>query len=152
MSGCVSRARCRTRATPCALLWRAPWFTAAAALTLAIGIGVNTAMFAVVYGVLIRPLPYADAERLHFLFQARSRVGRTRVTPLDFVDLHAQLRSMRTAAVVGNGFTFTGHGDPELAIGHLVSGEFFELLGVTPAWDGRLAAPTKPTATTMSSF
>ena len=115
------------------MLWRAPWFTAAAALTLAIGIGVNTAMFAVVYGVLIRPLPYADAERLHFLFQARPQIGRTRVTPLDFVDLHAQLRSMRTAAVVGNGFTFTGHGDAELAIGHLVSGEFFELLGVTPA-------------------
>ena len=115
------------------MLWRAPWFTAAAALTLAIGIGVNTAMFAVVYGVLIRPLPYADAERLHFLFQTSPRAGRTRVTPLDFVDLHAQLRSMRTAAVVGNGFTFTGHGDPELAVGHLVSGEFFELLGVTPA-------------------
>jgi putative ABC transport system permease protein len=115
------------------MLWRAPWFTAAATLTLAIGIGINTAMFAVVYGVLIRPLPYADAERLHFLFQASPRGGRTRVTPLDFVDLHAQLRSMRTAAVVGNGFTFTGHGDPELAIGHLVSGEFFELLGATPA-------------------
>ncbi len=115
------------------MLWRAPWFTAAAVLTLAIGIGVNTAMFAVVYGVLIRPLPYADAERLHFLFQTSPRVGRTRVTPLDFVDLHAALRSMRTAAVVGNGFTFTGHGDPELAIGHLVSGEFFDLLGVKPA-------------------
>ena len=115
------------------LLWRAPWFTAAAALTLAIGIGVNTAMFAVVYGVLIRPLPYAEADRLHFLFQSRPPAGRTRVTPLDFVDLHAQLRSMRTAAVVGNGFTFTGHGDPELAVGHLVSGEFFELLGATPA-------------------
>jgi predicted permease len=115
------------------MLWRAPWFTAAATLTLALGIGVNTAMFAVVYGVLIRPLPYADANRLHFLFQVSTRAGRTRVTPLDFVDLHAQLRSMRTAAVVGNGFTFTGHGDPELAVGHLVSGEFFELLGVTPA-------------------
>ena len=78
-------------------------------------------------------MPYVDAERLHFLFQARPQVGRTRVTPLDFVDLHAQLRSMRTAAVVGNGFTFTGHGDAELAIGQLVSGEFFDLLGVTPA-------------------
>jgi putative ABC transport system permease protein len=75
------------------MLWRAPWFTAAAVLTLAIGIGVNTAMFAVVYGVLIRPLPYADAERLHFLFQTSPRAGRTRVTPLDFVDLHPQLRS-----------------------------------------------------------
>jgi predicted permease len=128
------------------MLWRAPWFTVAAALTLAIGIGVNTAMFAVVYGVLIRPLPYADADRLHFLFQSNPR-GRTRVTPLDFVDLHAQLRSMRTVAIVGNGFTFTGHGDPELAVGHLVTGEFFNLLGVTPAL-GRTFGTSEETATT----
>ena len=114
-------------------LWRAPLFTVAATLTLAIGIGVNTAMFAVVYGVLIRPLPYADADRLYVLFQMSGRAGRTRVTPLDFIDLQAQVRSIRVAAVVGNGFTFTGHGDPELAIGHLVSGEFFNLLGVKPA-------------------
>src|SRR5262245_9451733 len=114
-------------------LWHAPLFTIAATLTLAIGIGVNTAMFAVVYGVLIRPLPYTDVDRLYMLFQTSGRAGRTRVTPLDFVDLHAQIRSMRVAAVVGNGFTFTDHGDPELAIGHLVSGEFFDLLGSKPA-------------------
>jgi predicted permease len=114
-------------------LWRAPLFTIAATLTISIGIGVNTAMFAVVYGVLIRPLPYADADRLYMLFQTSSRAGRTRVTPLDFVDLHAQVRSMRVAAVVGNGLTFTDKGDPELAIGHLVTGEFFDLLGSTPA-------------------
>jgi len=114
-------------------LWHAPLFTIAATLTLAIGIGVNTAMFAVVYGVLIRPLPYTDVDRLYMLFQTSGRAGRTRVTPLDFVDLHAQIRSMRVAAVVGNGFTFTDHGDPELAVGHLVSGEFFDLLGSTPA-------------------
>ena len=129
------------------MLWRAPWFTAAAVLTLSIGIGVNTAMFAVVYGVLIRPLPYADVDRLHFLFQSSPRAGRTRITPLDFVDLHAQVRSMRTAAIVGNGFTFTGHGDPELAVGHLVSGEFFDLLGVTPAL-GRTFGTAEEAATT----
>jgi hypothetical protein len=81
-------------------LWRAPLFTIAATATLAIGIGVNTAMYAVVYGVLIRPLPYAEADRLHMLFQTSGRAGRTRVTPLDFVDLQAQVRSMRIAAVV----------------------------------------------------
>jgi putative ABC transport system permease protein len=114
-------------------LWRTPLFTIAATLTLAIGIGVNTAMYAVVYGVLIQPLPYADADRLYVLFQTSGRVGRTRVTPLDFVDLQAQVRSMRVAGIVGNGFTFTGEGDPELAVGHLVSGEFFNLLGAKPA-------------------
>ena len=115
------------------VLWRTPLFTIAATLTLAIGIGVNTAMFAVVFGVLIRPLPYADADRLYLLFQTSGRAGRTRVTPLDFIDLQAQVRSMQVAGVVGNGFTFTGRGDPELAIGHLVSGEFFDLLGSKPA-------------------
>ena len=114
-------------------LWRAPLFTIAATLTLALGIGVNTAMFAVVYGVLIRPLPYADADRLYSLFQTSGRPERTRVTMLDFVDLQAQVRSMRVAGIVGNGFTFTGNGDPELAIGHLVSGQFFDLLGAKPA-------------------
>src|SRR5262245_18107996 len=114
-------------------LWRTPLFTIAAALTLAIGIGVNTAMSAVVFGVLIRPLPYADADRLYVLFQTGGRAGRTRVTPLDYVDLQARVRSMRVAAIVGNGFTFTGRGDPELAIGHLVSSEFFDLLGSKPA-------------------
>jgi len=114
-------------------LWNAPLFTLAATLTLAIGVGVNTAMFAVVFGVLIRPLPYTDADRLYMLFQTSDRAGRTRVTPLDFVDLQSQVRSIRVAAVVGNGFTFTGHGDAELAIGHLVTGEFFNLLGSKPA-------------------
>ena len=54
---------------------------------------------------------------------------------------------MRTAAIVGNGFTFTGHGDPELAVGHLVSGEFFDLLGVTPAL-GRTFGTAEEAATT----
>jgi hypothetical protein len=126
-------------------LWRAPLFTIAATLTLAIGIGVNTTMFAVVYGVLIRPLPYADADRLYLLFQTSARAGRTRVTPLDFVDLQAQVRSIQIAGVVGNGFTFTGQGDPELAVGHLASGEFFNLLGATPAL-GRTFGPADEAA------
>jgi len=128
-------------------LWRAPVFAIAATLTLAIGIGANTAMFAVVYGVLIRPLPYADVDRLYALFQTSGRAGRTRVTPLDFVDLQAQVHSMRIAGLVGNGFTFTGQGDAELAIGHLVSGEFFDLLGAKPAL-GRTFGPADEAAGT----
>ena len=115
-SGCVSRQRCRIWLAA-RTLWRAPLFIVATTLTLAIGIGINTAMFAVVYGVLIRPLPYADADRLYALFQMSGGAGRTRVTPLDFLDLQAQVRSIRLAGVVGNGFTFTGQGDPELQSG-----------------------------------
>src|SRR5262245_65576561 len=115
-TGCGSRRRCRTCVTPPGPCGGRPLFTIAATVTLAVGIGVNTAMFAVVFGVLIRPLPYADADRLYVLFQKNNRAGRTRVTPLDYVDLHASVRSMRVAAIVGNGFTFTGRGDPELGI------------------------------------
>ena len=114
------------------LLWRTPMFTIAAVLTLAVGIGVNTAMFGVVYGVLIRPLPYTDAERLQMVFQTSARGGRTRLAPLDFVDVNAQSRSFRSAGIVGNGFTLSGNGDPELVIGHLVTADFFDLLGTRP--------------------
>ena len=114
------------------LLWRTPMFTIAAALTLAVGIGVNTAMFGVVYGVLIRPLPYTDAERLHMAFQTSARGGRTRFAPLDFVDVNAQARTFSSAGIVGNGFTLSGNGDPELVIGHLVTADFFAMLGTRP--------------------
>ena len=128
------------------LLWRTPMFTIAAALTLAVGIGVNTAMFGVVYGVLIRPLPYTDAERLHMLFQTSARGGRTRLAPLDFVDVNAQARSFRSAGIVGNGFTLSGSGDPELVIGHLVTADFFDLLGTRPL-HGRTFGPAEAAAT-----
>jgi putative ABC transport system permease protein len=115
------------------VLWREPVFTAAAAATLALGIGVNTAMFGVLYGVLIRPLPYAEADRLFLIFQSRSGVGRTRVAPLDYLDIQQRTRAFMTAGIVGTGFTLTGSGDPELAIGQLVTGHFFGMLGVRPA-------------------
>jgi predicted permease len=115
------------------VLWRSPMFTAAAALTLALGIGVNTAMFGVLYGVVIRPLPYADADRLFMLFQSTPRAGRTRLAPLDYVDLQQSSRAFTTAGIVGTGFTLTGSGDPELVIGQLVTGNFFGLLGAQPA-------------------
>ena len=128
------------------VLWRSPMFTIAAGLTLAVGIGVNTAMFGVVYGVLIRPLPYTDAERLHNVFQTSPRGGRTRFAPLDFVDVNAQARTFRSAGIVGNGFTLTGSGDPELVIGHLVTAEFFDLLGTRPL-HGRTFGPAEAAAT-----
>jgi len=114
------------------VLWHAPVFTITAALTLALGIGVNTAMFGVLYGVLIRPLAYTDAERLFLVFQSRGGVG-TRVAPLDYVDIQQRTRAFTTAGVVGTGFTFTGGTDPELVIGQLVTGEFFGILGAQPA-------------------
>jgi len=115
------------------LLRRTPGFTAAAVLTLAIGVGANTAMFGVLHGVLIRPLPYPDAGRLFVLYETNARAGRTRAAPLQYVDWRQRSRAFAMAAHVGTGFTLTGGGDPELVIGQLAAGDLFDVLGVKPA-------------------
>ncbi len=115
-------------------LLRTPGFTVPAVLTLALGIGANTAMFAVVYGILLRPLPYPEANKLHLVFQSSETVGRTRAAPLDFIDWRERSRTFASmAAHVGTGFTLTGGADPELVIGQLVSAELFDVLGVRPS-------------------
>jgi putative ABC transport system permease protein len=110
-------------------------FAAVAVLTLALGIGATTAIFSVVNAVLIRPLGYADPDRLFIVSQiaADPSVGRIRMTPLDFVDFRERTRSFGAmAGHTGTGFTFTGDGDPELVIGQLVTAELFDVLGARP--------------------
>ena len=117
------------------MLRRSPALTAAATLTLALGIGANTGVFSVVDAVIVRPLPYPDPDRLLVLYQEHQRadVGRTRAAPLDFLDWRARSRSFASmAAHVGTGFTLTGGQEPELVIGQLVSVELFDVLGVRP--------------------
>lgn len=114
-------------------LLRTPGFAAAAVLTLAIGIGANTAMFAVVYGILLQPLPYPDADKLFTVFQTSESVGPTRAAPLDFLDWRERTRAFAgMAAHGGTGFTLTGGSGPELVIGQHVSAELFDVLGVQP--------------------
>jgi len=117
-------------------LARTPAFTLTAVLTLALGIGANTAMFSVVNAVLLRPLPFADPDRLVFVFSQNSRrnEGQMRVSALDFADWQREARSFdAVAAHVGTGFTFSGdEAAPELAIGQLVTQDFFRVLGVQP--------------------
>ena len=79
------------------LLWRDPGFTITAVLTLTLGVGANVAVFAVVNAVLLRPLPYADAERLVLLEHRDRRTGITKefIAMGDYVDLHAQADGIR---------------------------------------------------------
>ena len=116
-------------------LARTPTFTITAVLTLALGIGANTAMFSVVNAVLLRPLPFRDPDRLAMMFSvnAQRNVGQVRASALDFIDWRREARSFDAiAGHVGTGFTFTGDADPELAIGQLVTEDLFSVLGVPP--------------------
>ena len=118
-------------------LFRSPGFTLTAALTLALGIGVTSLMFSVVNAVLLRPLPYADPGNLMLVFNVNTNspdVNTMRASALDFDDYQARSQTFQAlAAYSGTGFTFGAPGEPELVIGHMVTPEFFRVLGVQPA-------------------
>jgi len=114
-----------------------PLFSAVAVLTLALGIGVNTAIFTVVQGVLLRPLPYPDPDRLMMLWTYNPRQGFDKDvgTYPNFEDWRRDSRSFeRMSAYFGASMTLTGSGDPAQVRGARVTHEFFETLGVTPGW------------------
>jgi putative ABC transport system permease protein len=113
-----------------------PGFSAAAILTLAIGVGATAAVFAVVDAVVLRPLPYPDADRLYALYEMNTRgnIGRTRATALNYFDWRDQATSFSgMAGHIGTGFTLTGRGDPQFTLGQLVTTNLLDVLQVTPA-------------------
>ena len=114
-------------------------FTMVAVTTLALGIGATTAIFSVVNGLLLRPLPYRDDQRLVMLGQSNRKTGVTRegVSPANFLDWHEQARSFKGVAAAEQwGFTLTDYGEPEAMRGWVVTKGFFEILG-TNALIGR---------------
>ena len=120
-------------------LVRSPGFTAVAVLTLALGLGANTAIFSLVHGILLRPLPYPEAERLAMVWLNNPGEGIDKDIasfPL-FADWRQQAKSFeRIVAYTGGGFTLTGRGEPEQLRGARVAAGFFPMLGV-PAAHGR---------------
>jgi predicted permease len=115
-------------------LARTPGFTLAVVLTLALGIGVNSAIFSVVYGVLLRPLPYASPERLVVLYGRYPQFGRTSTSLPDFQDWRAGSHAFeQLAARHQGGFILTGDGEPERVVADRVTSNFFTTLGVRPA-------------------
>jgi putative ABC transport system permease protein len=124
-------------------LARSPGFTACAILSLALGIGVNTAIFSVVYGVLLRALPYAHGDELLHLGQLPSAAQAENVnfSVPELRDLAAQSRAL--AGVVeyhSMPFTLLGRGEPDRAQIAVVSAGFFQLFGVQPV-RGRVFLP-----------
>ena len=120
------------------LLRRNPGFSAIAILTLAIGIGSNTAIFSIVNAVLLRPLPYAHPENLVMIWQALPQRGfaTVPVSEPDFAEFKNQSRSFSDLAAVfldKEDYNLTGSGTPERVAGMNVSANLFSFLGVKPA-------------------
>jgi len=117
-------------------LWRNPGFTLVAVLSLALGIGANAAIFSLVDAVLLRPLPFADPERLVMVWEEASFAGFPRNTPApaNYADWKAQNGVFEGMAALGDGsFNLTGDGEPEKVSAKSVTADFFPLLGVKPA-------------------
>src|SRR5499427_2144966 len=123
---------------------RMPGFSLAFILTLGLGIGANTAIFSVVNGVLLRPLPYPDADRIVHLRQAQTAAGIENVNfsfP-EVADYRAQSKTLDQFVEFGDWtFNVLGHGDPHRAQGGLVTANFFQMLGAR-ARLGRVLLPT----------
>src|SRR6266545_502361 len=114
-------------------LARNPAFTAVAVLTLALGIGVTTAIFSVVYGVLLRPLPYADPDRIVAIFELTSKGRPSALADPNFDDFRDQSRSFQAIAKYGGTLaTVSGASPPTRAIVGRVSPDFLKVFGVQP--------------------
>ena len=115
------------------MLAKNPGFTAVALLTLALGIGANTAIFSVVNGVLLRPLPYAEPGRLMTVYERSREFGQMSVAYPNFLDWRRENHSFTDiAAFRGDDFNFTGSGQPEHLRGEFVSASLLPVLGVNP--------------------
>src|SRR5438552_3705013 len=115
------------------VLRKSPGFAAVAVLTLALGIGANTAMFTVVNGVILKPLPYPHPDRLVMLWERQLSDGTLgTVAPANFVDWREQNHSFDKMAAIDPypDFILNGSGEPQRLTGAAVSSDFFSLLGV----------------------
>lgn len=116
-------------------LRKQPAFTCVVVLTLALGIGVNTAIFSVVNAVLLRPLPFPDSDQLVMVTMANPRLGGDNI-PLsvaDFLDWRAQNQVFQDlAAYADNWFSLTGDREPQRLKGVWVTAGFFSTLRATP--------------------
>jgi putative ABC transport system permease protein len=116
-------------------LARHPGMAAVAIITLALGIGANTAIFSVVNAVLLRPLPYPAADRLVQVWETdRERGGDGPVSPANYLDVRESSRTLDDVAAYGySSFIVTGGAQPQRLVGAEVTPSFFDVLGAAPA-------------------
>jgi hypothetical protein len=114
-------------------LTRNPGFTCVAVLTIALGIGANSAMFSVVQGVILAPLPFPEPDRLVFLWQNRPGVPQLEASYPNFEDWQRTSRSFSSmSAIAFHNFDLTSPGKAEHLMGIRVTSEFLATLGVKP--------------------
>ncbi len=119
-------------------IWRAPVFSLIVILTLAVGIGANTAIFSAVYAVLLKPLPFPSGERLVWLGESSAKASSISVTWINFEHWRTENHSFESMAGFQNAdLTLTGRGQAVLTHAGLVTNEFFRLTGSRPMM-GRL--------------
>ena len=120
---------------------KSPGFAAIAIVTLALGIGANTALFSVVNGVLLNPLPYRQPDRLVAVYAKSKEFSHYSISYPNFLDWVRNQRSFSSmAAFREENYNLTGMGEPERVKAEMVSADFFSVLGVNPV-SGRLFRP-----------
>ena len=117
------------------IIRRNPGFTAVAILTLALGIGANTAIFSIVNAVFLRPLPFRDSDRIFLVARTGNKIGGANISwPLFLAWKEKQGLFDALGEVNGPvNFTLTGHGDPEQIPTEIISSDIFPALDVRPA-------------------
>lgn len=116
------------------MLAKNPGFTVVAILTLALGVGATTAIFSVIYGVLLRPLPYTHPEQIVHLWEMSDEGHRMNFADPNFADMQSQNHSLQGIAEYGNSLeSVSGGKDPSRTMVAYVSRDFFTIMGVHPA-------------------
>jgi len=115
-------------------LVKARGFAAIAILTLALGIGANSAIFSFVDGVLLKPLPYKDADRILLVWEKPPGGGNNVVSAMNYLDWRSQNTVFETmAATTGGSMTLSGRGEPTLLRVGRVGAAYFDVYGIKPA-------------------
>jgi predicted permease len=125
------------------VLWKSRGFTIVAIVTLALGIAGNTAIFSIVNGVLLNPLPFAQPEQLVAVNESKPNFDQGSISYPNFLDWQKDNHTFSAVAVArGSAFSLTGKGEAEQVNAEFVSGSFFPLLGVNPIL-GRTFTPAE---------
>ncbi|HEY1307602.1 MAG TPA: ABC transporter permease [Vicinamibacterales bacterium] len=117
------------------MLRKSPLFTLAIVLTVALGIGANTAIFSFVNAVMLRPLPYHEPDRLVWIAERNDKLNLPRfaASVLNYLSWKEQQRTFAQIGATGfTSFNLTGHGEPEQFTGRTLTPSLFPLLGITP--------------------